>query len=303
MAVSDMAGYISNIQRFSVHDGPGIRTTVFLKGCGMRCFWCHNPETLSTKQELQLFADSCKHCAACVEACANNVHLMEDSMHIFKRELCSACGDCVKACFFDALKLAGKLMKADEVLAEILRDKSFYQKHGGGVTFSGGEPFYQAAFLKEILKLCRGENISTIVESALHVPYDVIEQMLPLIDIFLVDIKHLDSGVHKKATGVDNKLILSNLQRLVESGADVHIRIPIIPGFNDNIGCVTDIASFIKEIGISKAELIPFHGMAIGKYQSLGLSYDAGGLKPPEDAVMNMLKVAFENAMTQLIPK
>jgi len=195
---------------------------------------------------------------------------MENNTHIFDRSMCITCGACAVVCYPEALKTAGKYMKADEVMGEILKDSVFFENHDGGVTFSGGEPFFQPAFLRAILQLCRKKNISTAVETSLHAPWDVIEPVIPLIDYFLIDIKHPDGKIHKDATGADNKLILSNLARIAKSGADILIRVPVIPGFNDDAICMEQITAILKELGLSKIELLPYHNMAKVKYQSLG---------------------------------
>ena len=275
--IENTSGFITNIQRFSVHDGPGIRTTVFFKGCSLRCYWCHNPEGIEPGQEIQYFNNNCIGCGACAVACAygahrmeNNTHLIENGTHTFDRSACIACGDCVVACYPEALKAAGRYVKADEAMREILRDSVFFENHDGGVTFSGGEPFFQPEFLRAMLLLCGKSNITTAVETSLHAPWDVIEPAVPYIDHFMVDIKHPDGKIHKDATGADNTLILSNLARLAKTGADILIRVPVIPGFNDSATCMEHIESIMQELGLSRIELLPFHDMAKAKYQSLG---------------------------------
>lgn len=284
-----MNGHISNIQRFSIHDGPGIRTTVFLKGCNLKCFWCHNPECLKSKIELQFFFNKCIFCMKCIDICPNGVYSLENDERTLNREKCTACGECVKACPSKALHLSGEWVLPEELLKRIDRDSPFYLT-GGGVTFSGGEPLLQMDFLKDILFLCKQRGYHTAVESALNVSWDLLSNIINTVDLFIIDIKTMDSSVHKSVTGTANDLILKNIKKLDSHGSKIWIRTPVVPGVNDNVETIENIARFVKELkNTAKVELIPFHKLAINKYESLGMEYRASNLELPSPELMKEL--------------
>ena len=252
-------GLLFDIERNSFVDGPGIRTTVFFKGCNLKCAWCHNPESQSFKPQMMFYRDKCKGCGKCKEVCP--YHL----------EQCDLCGKCTLYCPTEARKICGKKYTVDEVLAEVVKDKSFYETSGGGVTFSGGECMLQVDFLLEILIKCKENGIHTAVDTAGHIPFDSFEKILPYTDLFLYDIKCFDMQKHKQYVGVENELILSNLRRLFEAGANVWIRIPIIPDVNDNMEEMRQIKSFLNMYGKpEKIELLPYHAMGENKYRAIG---------------------------------
>lgn len=275
-------GTIFNIQRFSIHDGPGIRTTVFMKGCNLRCFWCHNPESILKRPQIQYFEKKCIGCRSCV-ICPRSAHGFTDG-HSFDRSVCIDCGRCADVCFSEALVLTGKEYTVTELLKEIKKDIPFYTD-GGGVTFSGGEPLLQANFVSAAAKNCREAGISVAVDTAGCVDFKMFEAVLPYTSLFLFDIKHADRERHLEYTGADNRIIHENLHRLLESGADVYIRVPLIPGMNDNMDDVRKIACLVADIQhsakkkIKKFEFMPFHGAAEGKYISLGKNYKMAGKK------------------------
>ena len=211
-------GIVTNIQRFSIHDGPGIRTTVFLKGCNLRCFWCHNPETLKPKAELQLFPDRCIGCGVCFDRCPQGAHVEVNGGRLFRRELCVACGTCVETCYAQSLVLVGESKTVEEVVEEVLRDRPFYERSDGGVTLSGGEPLLQLAFSRAILARCKEENLHTAIETAASFPWERIETILPVTDLVMMDIKLMDADKHRAATGVSNERILDSAQRLGQIG-------------------------------------------------------------------------------------
>jgi len=283
-------GLVTHIQRFSIHDGPGIRTTVFLKGCNLRCYWCHNPETLSPKPEVQFFPDRCIGCGECFRRCPHGAHVMTDGRHEILRGRCVACGACAETCYAQALVLVGERKTVDEVVEEVLRDRPFYETSGGGVTLSGGEPLMQVAFSRAILERCRAEGLHTAVETAANVPWSRVALLLPVTDLVMLDIKLMDSARHRECTGVPNERILANARRLGRQLCPLVVRTPIVPGVNDTPGDVSAIAEFVAGLpNLLYYELLPFHPMAAGKYESLGLDYAARGLKTPSSERLEAL--------------
>lgn len=247
---------IFDIQRNSFVDGPGIRTTVFFKGCNLRCKWCHNPESQSFDKQMMFYKDKCTHCGKCIEVCPNSL------------KKCDFCGRCELYCPSDARKICGKDYTVDEVFEEIIKDKAFYDNSGGGVTFSGGECMLQLDFLCEILKKCKVAGIHTAVDTAGNVPWESFEKILPFTDLFLYDIKAFGAELHRKGTGVSNELIISNFKKLSKI-TDMIIRVPVIGGFNDSFEEMQKIIDLLKENGIKKAEFLPYHKMGENKYYAL----------------------------------
>ena len=250
---------IFDIQRNSFVDGPGIRTTVFFKGCNLHCQWCHNPESQSFEKQMLFYKEKCTGCGKCREVCPS---------HLVK---CNFCGKCEIYCPSNARKICGKEYTSDEVLAEVIKDKAFYDNSNGGVTFSGGECMLQIEFLTEILKLCKENGIHTAVDTAGNVPWDYFERILPFTDLFLYDIKVFSNEKHEKYTGVSNELILNNLKFLFESGAKIWIRIPIIPTVNDSGDEIKKIQEFLSPYKPQKIELLPYHRMGENKYSALNM--------------------------------
>lgn len=277
-----MTGRIFDIQRFSLHDGPGIRTTVFFKGCNLHCYWCHNPESQSPENELQQYPAKCIGCGQCLLHCPKGALSSVAGVIQIDRSLCDGCGICADVCCAGALVLAGRTTTPSSVLDTVRRDRAFYEKSGGGATFSGGEPLYQHEFLVELLKLCRAEGISTAIETAGHVPWAWFEEVLDLTDLFLFDIKHADDARHRQGTGVGIELIRQNLEGLLSRKARVWVRIPVIPGFNADPADMGRIAGSLAHLqGIEKVELMPFHRLGTGKSESLGRPYAAEHLTQP----------------------
>lgn len=294
-----MKGIIFDIQRFSVHDGPGIRTTVFLKGCPLRCFWCHNPEGIHPGLEIRFLPDRCIGCGECQAACPQGAHAFRDGVHLFHRELCQACGRCAEVCYAEALELVGRIMTVDEVIEEVLRDRVFYETSEGGVTLSGGEPLFQRDFARAILERCKAEGLHTAIETAAYARWEDLAALLPVTDLVIVDIKHMDPERHRLATGVSNEPILANARRLAQTEKPVLFRVPVIPTVNDTPEEIRAIAEFVHQLaglragnGVSspagsiELELLPFHRMAASKYRSLGMEYRAASLVAPDKEEM-----------------
>lgn len=268
-----MEGKIFDIQRFSIYDGPGIRTNVFFKGCNLRCLWCHNPESQKMKNQLLFYRDKCIGCGECAKICSKT--FTDD---------CIACGKCAEVCTHSARVISGRTATADEVVQEILKDKEFYRTSGGGVTLSGGEPLLQADFAAEILKKCKENGIHTAIETAACVPWESFEKVLPYLDLVLCDIKGIDEKKHIENTGVSNKTILENAERLKTSGVDVLFRTPVIPNYNDSE--IKEIAEFCKPC---EHELLAYHSTGCGKYTALGLEYRLGEVEAPSKEAMEKL--------------
>ena len=271
---------IFDIQRGSYVDGPGIRTTVFFKGCNLRCAWCHNPESQSALPQIMFYKNKCVKCGKCKEKCPNQL------------EKCDFCGKCTLYCPHDAREICGREYTVDEVVKEILRDNSFYKASGGGVTFSGGECMLQIDFLEEALKECKKNGIHTAVDTAGHVPFAYFERILPYTDLFLYDVKIIDSEKHKRYTGAPNELILSNLSKLLKMDRSVWVRIPVIAGINDSIEEITAIRKTLDLYGFpEKVELLPYHAMGEHKYEALGM--EAVTFFAPRDEKMLQLRKIF----------
>ncbi|MHB0877924.1 MAG: glycyl-radical enzyme activating protein [Anaerolineae bacterium] len=289
-------GLITNIQRFSIHDGPGIRTTVFYKGCPLRCFWCHNPETLRPRPELQVFPDRCIGCDACVAACPEAAHVAVAGERRFKRELCRACGRCAETCYAEALVLVGRRWGVAEALAVLERDRPFYERSGGGVTLSGGEPLAQRQFTLALLQACKRAGLHTAVETSAFAPWREIEALLPWLDLAMVDVKLADGERHRAATGVPNEVILDNVRRLGQA-LPLIVRTPVVPGVNDDEQDVAAIAALVRELpNLLYYELMPFHRLAESKYRSLGTACATAGMESPTAELLRRLCEAARNA-------
>lgn len=265
-----MNGIIFNIQKFCINDGPGIRTTVFLKGCPLKCAWCHNPESQSVKPELMFYKDKCVNCGRCAGVCTNGCHLFENGTHIFDRKNCKKCFECTKTgC--EALEKVGREISTDEVIKEVLKDKIFYDNSGGGVTLSGGEPLYQYDFSLEILKKAKENGLHTAIETCGFTSADKIKEISKYVDLFLFDYKETSSELHRKFTGIDNADIFKNLELLNKMGKSIILRCPIIPGFNareEHFKGICNTANKFKNI--LHIELEPYHSLGESKYISLG---------------------------------
>lgn len=267
-----MKGLVSDIQRFSLHDGPGIRTTVFLKGCNLHCAWCHNPETLLAHPELQFLRERCIGCAACVNACPQHCHLIQDEgIHLLERGLCLNCGNCSRICYAGALSIIGREMSIEEVMDEVRSDLPFYQESGGGVTISGGEPLMQATFTRSLLHNCQMEKISTAIETNLCYPWQLLADIIPELDLLICDIKMLDPQSHYQWTGIDNRNILTNLAELASMDIPIIVRTPLVAGINDDPDIIAGIANLLSaQPNLLYYELLPYHPLGTGKSLSIG---------------------------------
>jgi len=265
-----MTASIFEIKRLAVHDGDGIRTTVFFKGCPLRCLWCHNPEGLSRKPQLGYFPHKCIGCGECAEVCPTRAHTISPDSHTFNRERCTSCGKCAEVCLGDALILYGKEMSPEELLPLLLEDKEFYETSGGGVTLSGGECLTYAAFCAELLKKLKDSGIHTAVDTCGAVPRESLDKVIPFTDIFLYDIKAYDEDTHLRCTGVSNRQILENLKYLDSIGKNIEIRIPYVPTYNSSE--IEKIGEFLGTLrNLTKVRVLPYHNYAGSKYESLGM--------------------------------
>lgn len=279
-----MTGTVFNIQKFCTGDGPGIRTVVFLKGCPLHCAWCHNAESQRSVPELLYHGEKCTLCGRCVSACKMGVHLLDNGAHILMREKCTVCGECTKACLNDALEIKGKEMSASDVLAEVMKDKPFYESSGGGITLSGGEPLAQIDFTLELLTEAKAAGLHTCVETCGYTKRENIERVARLTDIFLFDVKLTDSALHQKYTGVPSEQILENLRAIDELGAKTILRCPIIPDVNDNEEHFAALAKLANSLtNVLRIELEPYHAFGNGKYEQVGRGEFVKEFRVPEE--------------------
>jgi len=292
----DVSGLVFNIQKFSVHDGPGIRTTVFLKGCPLRCLWCSNPESQSFIPELQARDINCTGCGACVQACPQRaISISKKYGRKINRKKCNQCLLCVKSCLYDSLKQCGRTMSVRNILDEVLQDKLFYKNSGGGVTISGGEPLSQSKFLTALLAECKKEDLHTALETSGYGLWKEIEKVLSFVDLVLFDIKHLNADIHQKTTGVKNNMLLENLQKTARV-KPVWLRVPLIGGFNDSEKHIRDIVSLGVEINVQKISLLPYHEGGKSKSEQLGKFYAYPEGKIPGDNHIRRLQQVIEKA-------
>lgn len=293
-----VSGIIFDIKKYSIHDGPGIRTTVFFKGCPLRCWWCHNPESQSMQPQLMLRDKRCLRCGVCGGICEEGAIFdsIDGSVPDTDRLLCQVCGKCVEACFSGARELVGKRLTVEEILAEIERDRPFYDQSGGGVTLSGGEPLMQPAFLLALLTACRESELHTTLDTSGYASWRVMEKVLPWVNLFLYDLKFVNDNKHQEYTGVSNRNILQNLKRLSAAGVSIVVRIPLIPGINDNEAELHLFGKYLTNLpNMPQVEIMPYHDIAEAKYESLGITYQLPGLKPPTREKLTQVQQVLES--------
>lgn len=290
-------GKIFDIQKFSVHDGPGIRTIVFMKGCPLNCLWCSNPESQRGYFEIGYAKKSCINCNKCISICAYNAISDTENGKVFELNKCRVCAEkiCANICPSKAITVYGKDMTVDTVMKEIEKDELFYKNSGGGVTISGGEPMMQPDFVRRLLMECKERGYHTAIETCSYSDWISFEKVKDYTDLYLCDIKHLDDSKHKQFTGVSNKIILDNLKRLSKTGASIIARLPIIPGFNDDDENIKQIGTFIKELGVTQVDILPYHKLGSSKYASLFLEYGMGDTKSPSKEQMERIQNIMES--------
>jgi pyruvate formate lyase activating enzyme len=292
-----LEGWVYDIERFAIHDGPGIRTILFLKGCPLRCLWCSSPQTQASRPELLYLEARCKRCGHCVEMCSKGViALSEIGAPSIARKRCDGCGQCAIACPEKALKLVGRYLAVDEVMAVITRDTPYYRRSGGGVTLSGGEPTMQPEFSKTILRRCKNIYIHTAMETCGYMRWETLNDLLEYLDLLYLDIKHMDDSVHKRMTGVSNRVILQNAKK-ASALCKMIVRIPVVPGLNDSDENIRDTAEFARGLGknLQRIELLPYHGLGVETYRQLGRVYSLKDVRPLDDGGIERLTRIVES--------
>jgi len=287
-------GTIVNIERFAIHDGPGIRTVIFMKGCPLRCKWCSTPESQTMSLEMGYFVNKCIRCAKCAEVCPLKAVTVSGSGEILTdRLLCDDCGKCVEVCPTGARTMVGKEVTVGQIVEEVEKDSVFYWNSGGGITLSGGEPTMQPKFSLEILKECKERGIHTTMETCGYVEWDILDEMLKYLDLVYFDIKHMFSVEHEKLTAKRNKLILENCRKIIASYPDVQLilRMPVIPGCNDSDGDIVNTAKFARQLKrVMRLELLPYHKFGVHMYQVLLRNYPLPNVEPPGEDRMHDLE-------------
>jgi len=293
-----VTGRVFDIKRYSIHDGPGIRTTVFLKGCSLHCLWCHNPESVNPEPDLMHWPARCSRCYSCLKACPKEA-LAKDAAGavVIDRRACDLCGQCAEACLYDAMQVVGREMSVEDVLGEAEKDKLFFDQSGGGVTLSGGDPFVQASFAEAILDGCRARGIPTAVDTAGFSPNGVLDRLAPKADLILYDLKSMDDDRHKEFTGVSNAPVINNLKRLAAGRTEIWVRIPLIAGVNDDDGNIRRTIEFLSSLKtIRRVGLLPYHSSGLEKARRIGRENDFREFAAPAEERIAAIAAAFRAA-------
>jgi pyruvate formate lyase activating enzyme len=286
-------GMIFDIKRYAIHDGPGIRTAVFFKGCPLKCWWCHNPEGQNKQPQLMFRANRCKEFKNCVQVCPTGAISWVDGS-ITHWDSCDHCGKCAEVCYTGAREMVGRVVSVQDLMEEIERDVVFYDQSGGGVTFTGGEPLMQRRFLYDCLLACKKQEIRVAVDTSGYSGWGGFESINPLVDLFLFDLKLIDENRHKQYTSVSNQVILDNLQKLAQTNAHIIVRIPLIPGINDDEENITSTAAFLARLDkLDGVELMPYHEIGLAKYQAMGMKYALEGTHLPKKEHIDEVEEIF----------
>ena len=290
------SGLVFNIQKYSLQDGPGIRTTVFLKGCPLHCLWCHNPESISPARELVVLENRCLACGGCIHACPFGELAAGEARMPTRYEKCDLCGSCVDACPTHARQMIGEMMSVERVMAELLKDRLFYDDSGGGVTISGGEPLNQSRFLLALLEACRAAELHAVLDTTGFGRTEDLLAAAGLAGLVLYDLKALDEGRHRQLTGVSNRIILENLRALDQVHRNIWIRLPVVPGFNDDLRNLQQIADFVVGLRhVTLVNLLPFHRSGVGKFERLGKVHALDGVEAPSEETMEAAVKTFRD--------
>ncbi len=287
---------VFNIQRYSIQDGPGIRTTVFFKGCTLHCEWCSNPESIKYETELMLESELCVQCKECIEVCPQNCIEFDDNLNkpVIDRQVCDMCLRCVDNCKVSAIKTVGEMHSIQDVMKQVKRDELFYRNSGGGVTLSGGEAMFQKEFVLELLQELKKHSIHTALDTCGHISWEVLEEVCDYVDLFLFDVKHMDSEKHKQGTGAINEVILENAKRLAEKKKRIWVRIPVVPGYNDDLTNLKATIEFAVAINAEKVSLLGFFNFAKIKYECLDREFALGHVEPMEKEELEKIKAELE---------
>lgn len=283
-------GIIFNIERYAIQDGPGIRTTVFMKGCPLRCQWCSNPESQLQSLEIMVRDNECVRCGKCIEGCPTKAISLSDLGRIIDRAKCNLCLQCATLCPQGAIYVMGKHMSVEEVIEQVDKDNLFYQNSGGGVTISGGEPLFQAEFVLQVFKGCQQKGIHTALDTSGYAAWATFRKVLEYVDLVLYDLKHMNSLTHKQFTGIGNELILSNLKKTAHMRR-TWLRFPLIPGFNDSDSDIRDIAKFGSKLPVEKLSILPYHSWGKNKYEQLGRVYPWNATPPGEERINEVKRI------------
>jgi pyruvate formate lyase activating enzyme len=288
-------GIIFDIQKYAIDDGPGIRTTVFLKGCPLRCLWCHNPEGMKMSPEIGWHEKYCTKCFKCMEVCPNSAIVLREDRLVTEESLCELCGRCVKECPANAREMIGKIVTVDEVFAEVKEDRAFYQESNGGITCSGGEPLVQAEFVSVLFRKCKEEGIHTALDTSGYGDWEAFERILPFTDLVIFDLKNMDATKHVSLTGVDPSRIWNNFERLAQTRVPIWVRCPVVPGYVDDEENFRKMVEYITKFdSVLKLELLSYHRLGEPKYRMLNRKYQLSGLEPPSTELMEQLKTVVK---------